>query len=266
VTGPSGAATRELWARLARPVDAQAGLGALFGLEPGPAALAVAVGLAGAPETERLLADLHDLSRGLATRVATVHERCAGEIRGPILWSETNAARASSNGATDVFVCEISRRVTDTAENRIVVAGLLAVVRAGLAVEASDDLPAALRDERDRVVAAGREAETWLVSPAFAAVDRARPGSRDLHRARNGQRRSRYGTALALFQRVAQPVTPALIDRLLDPATAAEHAALLATIANEPSARGGPIVLVDGEARIGPIRYRHGTRPGPPAG
>ena len=51
-------------------------------------------------------------------------QRCIGELRGPVLWSETMSARASSFGDRDLFICATPSRAYDIDENRILVAAL----------------------------------------------------------------------------------------------------------------------------------------------
>ena len=41
----------------------------------------------------------------LATAITDAHERCRGELRGPVLWSETLSARASTFGDENLYVC-----------------------------------------------------------------------------------------------------------------------------------------------------------------
>ena len=50
--------------------------------------------------------------------------RSRGEVRGPVLWSETMSARPPSFGDPDLFVCTSPQRDYDTAENRVLVRAL----------------------------------------------------------------------------------------------------------------------------------------------
>ena len=69
----------------------------------------------------------------------TEPERCYGELRGPVLWSETMSARSASAGDPGLFVCATTTKAYDTDENRVLKAALDAIRRAGVdAVHGSD--------------------------------------------------------------------------------------------------------------------------------
>ncbi len=58
-------------------------------------------------------------------------ERCYGELRGPVLWSETMSARSASAGDPGMFVCATTTKAYDTDENRVLKAALDVIRRAG---------------------------------------------------------------------------------------------------------------------------------------
>src|SRR5690606_24827506 len=91
--------------------------------------------VAAGPEATELLSDLDGLARGLANTTGKAAERCRGEVRGPIMWSETLSARASSFGADDVFVCSAPYREYDVPENRVLREALRRIAEAGERVE-----------------------------------------------------------------------------------------------------------------------------------
>jgi hypothetical protein len=88
-----------LWRRLAVPVDPVHAAEALVGLPPANARVLLAVALAASPEADELVEGIPGLLRSLAVSTTARPVRCDGEIRGPVLWSETMAARAARPGA-----------------------------------------------------------------------------------------------------------------------------------------------------------------------
>src|ERR1700704_4466723 len=98
-------ATVELWRRLVRPFDAASAVEALTGLHSTNARQLVGMHLATSPEADTLLDRMHETVRSLSIATTSSPMRCEGEVRGPILWSETMAARSSSPGAGNAFVC-----------------------------------------------------------------------------------------------------------------------------------------------------------------
>ncbi len=80
--------------------------------------------VATSPEAEALLEAMPKTVRSLATSLQTQTERCLGSLRGPVLWSETMSARASSFGDEGLFVCKTPSRAYDIDENRVLVAAL----------------------------------------------------------------------------------------------------------------------------------------------
>ncbi|HEX7097591.1 MAG TPA: hypothetical protein VF183_17025, partial [Acidimicrobiales bacterium] len=78
-----------LWERLARPLRPAETVDALFGLAPDAAAQLAGTMLCTSPEAEQLLREMPSLVRALTTSVQREPIRVRGEIRGPVLWSET---------------------------------------------------------------------------------------------------------------------------------------------------------------------------------
>src|SRR5215211_5671254 len=97
-------ATKALWERLRRPFDVVEMVDAVLGLSPNVARQLAGTMLATSPEAESLL---------VAMSTTSSPERCRGELRGPVLWSETMSARSSSSGNQDVFICSSPQRAYD---------------------------------------------------------------------------------------------------------------------------------------------------------
>ncbi len=207
---PGGSSDRldplmEIWARLSKPFDVVRTVSALVGLPQAEVAQAVGSDIANSFEAEALMLAMPHTLRSLATSLQTQTERCVGSIRGPVLWSETMSARASSFGDEGLFVCKTPSRAYDIDENRVLVAALNAVREAAQAAEhnnqhALDD--PVIRAARRR----GLEANRYLEHPSLASVTRERPKPRAMKRTRSGKHRKSYQPAIAMLDRAANPL------------------------------------------------------------
>lgn len=216
----------DLWRRLARPFDPSGTLGAVTGLPVKETDRLVGLAVAACDEADRLLDAFPRTIRSLATSMHTHAERCVGEIRGPVLWSETISARAASFGNPDVFICSTPSRAYDVEENQVLVWALVRVHEAGEAAQA--DTTAAPDDTQVRRawrngVDAGRFAE----HPSLAHVTRRLPGPRALKKIRTGKKRKAYEPALAVLDRLAEPVNADDARALCDDRTRAQLELLL---------------------------------------
>src|SRR5206468_3237831 len=161
---------------------------ALFGVSPAVTRHMVGVVIATSPEAERLLEAMPNVVRSVAVSTTMRPRRCLGEVRGPVLWSETNAARAASASAGDVFICASPVKAFDTEENQVLVHVLTAIRDAardadGPGGHAHDD-PAARRWRHN-----GARALRFLEHRTLVDVTRGRPSGRAVRRARAGSRR-----------------------------------------------------------------------------
>jgi hypothetical protein len=260
VTAPlaTSSPTETLWARLHRPFDTPEVVDAMFGLPEDTIDQLIGSRVASGEHAVRLLERMPVISRALATDVVKRPERCMGELRGPVLWGETMAARGASAAAPDVFVCAVPRRHYDTNENRALVAALVAIRDAG---RKTDLLPQdAYDDETLRLARAnGHKATRWLHSQHLQSVQRTRPTQRELRRVRSGSRKGTYTPALRLLDEAMEPLT---IDDLMpycDKYTRAQHR-IIVGLADRLEARGELVPHFrarDGVLRAGPIEYRH---------
>ncbi|QGG95329.1 hypothetical protein [Actinomarinicola tropica] len=259
--------THEMWSRLRRPFDTPEVVDAALGLSEEVIDQLIGSRLASGDGAERLLARMPVISRALSTAIQKRPERCSGELRGPVLWSETMAARGASYAAEDVFVCAVPRRHYDTDENRILVAALVAIRDAG---RATDALPAdAYDDEVLRLARAnGQKADRWLHTQHLITVPRTRPTPREIRRVRAGSRKGTYTPAVRVLEEALEPLT---VDDLLpycDRRTRAQHAVLVG-LAARLEARGQRVPHLrarDGVLRAGPLEYRHPRLRGANAG
>lgn len=256
---PDGAdATAGLWRRLARPFVLTEVVDALMGLRPAVVEAFGAVKLCSSPQAEALLAAMPGLSRSLSTSVSSQAVRSRGEVRGPVLWSETMSARASSFGDEDLFVCSAPQRDYDTPANRALLQALRTLAGAAAAI---DRAPATWRDDPrlDRARQAARSARGWAEHASLSRVgnDRVRP--RDLERVRGGKSGARYAPALALLEVAAEPLGPDDLVALCDRRTRLSHWVLLAVL-QELEARGlrlPPLRAEGGTLLAGPVTFVH---------
>jgi hypothetical protein len=257
------AATDELWRRIARPFVLSEALDALIGLPADEAGLLAAMRLCESPEVAGLMHDMPVLLRSLSTSVSRQAVRSRGEIRGPVLWSETISARAASFGDPDLFVCTTPQRDYDTPENRALVQALAAIAAAGQAI----DRILGTDHDLDRIRAARQVARTarhLLDHPALAGVPRDRLSGRAVRRAKGGKSGARYRAALTVLERAADPVRADDVTSSRDRRTGRQHEMLVAVI-HELERRGLhlPEMRVEEGALLGgPITYLHPRRGG----
>jgi hypothetical protein len=255
--------TTELWKRLARPFRLAETVDALFGLAPDVVAQLAGTMLCTSPEAGELLHAMPSLVRALTTSVQGAPLRSRGEIRGPVLWSETMSARAASFGDPDLFVCTTPQRDYDTAENRVLVAALRVLADAGKAIDhigAADYDDPALRAARTN----SRAARLFLDHPALTRVSHERVRPRTLKRVRGSKSAERYRPAMALLERAAEPIEAAALLAYCDRRTRLQHQVLFAVI-EELEHRGMRIPPLRAEAGAllgGPITFIHPRRLG----
>ena len=174
-------------------------------------------------------------------------------------WSETLAAQASSLGNRDVYVCASTRRAYDIDENRVLVGALQAVARAGSSVnmvshESYED--EGLRRARHNAKAARR----YLDHRTLDAIKvEGRPSPRAVKRTRNGKTRAAYRPALAMLERVNEPLSLDELSPYCDKRTRVQHGVLVAVI-EELEQRGMrvPALRAEGGSLFaGPVEFIH---------
>jgi hypothetical protein len=253
----------ELWNRLARPFDVVASASALVGLPPVATAQFIGSALARSPEAQALLASMPGTVRSLATSIRAQNERCIGELRGPVLWSETMSARASSFGDRDLFICATTRRAYDSEENRVLVAALRTI--ADGARNATERIRAPAGDPLlDAARRAGADAARWLDHPSLIDVPRQRPDARAVRRTRSGKHRATYEPALAMLRRAGDPLGPDDIAHWRDQRTRAQHYVVMGLVRRlEQDGRELPAFRVErGALLAGPLQFHHNRRLG----
>ena len=251
-------ATVELWRRLARPFDASSAVEALTGLHSTYARQLVGMRLATSHEADALLDRMHEIVRSLSIATTSSPSRCEGEVRGPILWSETMAARSASPGAGNVFVCASTIKAYDTDENRV-----LRFALSRLRDAARDADPTGhshgTNDEVRRARFNGTRAIRALEHRTLSSVSKARPNGRAVQKARTGSRARSYRPAVALLERSFEPVDAETVAERCDDHTRRQHGLLLALA---DSLRLGPFRVTGQWLENGPLRYVHKHRSG----
>ncbi|MEQ8841432.1 MAG: hypothetical protein RIB98_10645 [Acidimicrobiales bacterium] len=257
-------ATAELWSRLARPFDMGHTVDALLGLSTDVVEQLVGVLVATCDEAETLLHGMPKILRTLKTSVGSNNERCIGELRGPVQWSETLAAQASSLGNRDVFVCSSTRRAYDIEENQVLVGALQAVARAGAGVDiVSHDSyeDEGLRRARHNAKVARR----YLDHRTLEAIEvKGRPSPRAIKRTRSGKTSAAYRPALAMLERVNEPLSLDELSPYCDRRTRVQHGVLIGVV-EELESRGMrvPALRAEGGSLFaGPVEFIHPRRRG----
>lgn len=251
-------ATVELWHRLARPFNPAAALEAMSGVYGSTARQIVGTALATSTEADALLDQMHEILRSLAIATTSSPARWDGEVRGPVLWSETLAARSASPGAGNVFVCASPVKAYDTEENRVLRHALAKVASSARDTEVSG--PPVLDEETlRRARHNGSRAIRALEHRTLAAVAKTRPSGRAVQKARTGSRARTYRPAVALLDRAAAPITAEEVAEFCDDHTRRQHGLLLA-IADR--LRFGPFFVNGSWLSNRGLRYVHRHRAG----
>ena len=253
-----------IWARLRRPLDTPAVLEALVGLPSRAARQLVSASIAGSDEAAALLAVMPALIRELSISTMAVPERVVGQIRGPVLWSETLSARSASAGDPSLFVCATVARAYDTPETRLLAAALSMIARGARDVER---LRQPGRQEPPLFTTARRHgdaAQRFLDHRALTGVRRDRIARRPLARLQHDPRRRAYRPVADMLARASEPLDPVNVRVYCDARTVGLHDLLLAT-ADHLARRGvrlPPFLVADHALVAGPVRFRHPGHPG----
>ncbi|HET7722848.1 MAG TPA: hypothetical protein VFK43_22965, partial [Acidimicrobiales bacterium] len=265
MTVPDGPLTplARLWRRLALPVNPVEAADTLTGIPPANARRLFAVALATSPEADELVTGIPVLLRSLAVSTATRPVRCEGEIRGPVLWSETMAARSASPGAGGVFVCSSPSKAYDTDENRVLVAAFSRLYRAAMAADSETDSPDFAPHPDDVKLARhhGDLVRRALEHRSLQAVTRVRPNGRMMQKARTGTKAGVFRTAVDLLQRSWADMGAHDLDEFITRQTLAllELVADVVDILSFNGVLPDRLKIVDGSLTSGPFAYRHPT-------
>jgi len=248
----SASPTVELWELLARPFNPAGALEAMTGIAPAAASHVVDLAIATAPQTDLLLDHMHETLRSLAIATTSTPIRTVNEIRGPVLWSETVAARSSSPGAADVYICISPSKAYDTDENRILVNALRRVREAARAADPASALDSDGSETLRRARHNGTRAIRALEHRTLATITPGKTDGRALRKARSGSKARSYRTAVAVLEHCAEPIGPDDVLARTDEHTGRQHELVLALV----RALGvAPVQVEDGTLQAGPLRY-----------
>jgi hypothetical protein len=242
---------------LARPYDSAKVIGALLGLPPRLARQLVGAVLATSEEAEALLEAMPLIVRSLSIATTDRPERCYGELRGPVLWSETMSARSASAGDPGLFVCATTTKAYDTDENRVLKSALDIIRRAGTN---ADHGPEAQHDAMVRRARQnGHRASHLLEHRTLSGVPVTRVSGRALTRTRAGNKRNTYRPAIELLRRAADPVDPAHLEAHADAPTATQLALLARAIEVVEERTGARVSLRSSRGALvgGTVTYDH---------
>jgi hypothetical protein len=202
--------------------------------------------------------------RGLVSSTTMETERCVGQVRGPILWSETVTAWSAGIGAEDVFVCVAPRRDYDLAENRAVAWLLQRIARAPMRLDTAASMyldPSG----HDLIRRHATEARRWLRHRFLDGIEARRPTAGDLRRVRTSRHRAVYGPTQALLSRVLKPLHADELTDVLDERTADQMHALR-WLVEELDRRGRDRLewsVASASLTMGELVFRHAAHFGP---
>lgn len=249
--------TEAVLARMSRPYEPARVAAILLGLPQRAARQLVGSVLATSDEAEDLLEGMPHIVRSMAIATTDRAERCYGELRGPVLWSETMGARSASAGDPGLFVCSTTTKAYDTDENRVLKAALTTIERAGRDATHGFDL------HGDEVLRRARHnhqrARHMLEHRTLSSVPVTRVTGRMLQRTRAGSRRNTYRPALDLLARAQAPVHAVHLQSYAPRATRADHDLLAESLATLDARNGSPVPMRTSHGALvaGPIRYEH---------
>lgn len=244
-------------ARLLRPYDPTRVAAGLLGLPLGAGRQLVGGVVATSDEAEDLLDAVPRIFRAMAVATTDRPERCHGELRGPVLWSETMSARSASAGDPGLFMCATTSRAYDTVENRLLKAALAAIEGAGRDAQFGTALagePVVRRARHNQL-----RARRLLEHQTLSGVPLGRITGREMRRTRAGHRRHTYEPAIAMMIRVREPIRAPHLEAYAPRALARQHD-LLAEALGAIDARMERLLPLrcDAEGLVcGPIRYTH---------
>lgn len=148
-------------------------------------------------EVEELLVATPTLVRTLANSTSRYEEITNEQLRGPVLWSETFSLRAAV-GSPSVWVTAPARRDFQTAENKMLVLVLDAVVDFGTLIDV--DI-AHLEDIAAYVRARVNEADHLRQHRSLQEIERSDMSARDVIRVKTGRARLRYEPVVRAYER-----------------------------------------------------------------
>ncbi len=253
----SGHVVDRIQSRLVRPFSPVGLVQALTGVPSRIARQVVSAHLAASTEAEALLEAMPHIVRSLAIATTDHPARCHGEVRGPVLWSETMSARAASAGDPGLFVCATTAKAFDTDENRVLKAALAAISRAGRDCEVPGRELAVPEELRRRARLNSNRADHFLGHRTLSDVPAAKVRARSLTRTRAGHRRGTYRPAVDLLDRAGRPVDGAALDPIIDPLSR-PMLELFADVLDALDERAGapmPLRSTHGRLVAGPVSY-----------
>jgi hypothetical protein len=266
---PERGGAERVWAHLVRPFDPQRAAEAMLGMSHGAIRTVAASLHATSPEVIALLFQMPVILRSLGVATTNRSERCQGEIRGPVQWSETMSARGATAGALDLFVCTTTARAYDTPENRILVTALKSIVDAARDLERGSATAITTPAGHDLARHARRNASLalrYIDHRALSGVEARKPTRKEISRVRSSKRARTYLSAIAVLERAGEVLGPLDVEGMADDYTRRELATLADTL-DALSRRGhpAPLHVRRGVLVGGPVQFAHRAHPYRPA-
>ena len=249
--------TRRLWESFDDVVSQRSRIMPLFGVPDRLADDFMALAVLRSGAARAFFDGLDDTINGASHATTIRSERCVGNVRGAIQWSETITAWSNGIGVNDVFVCSVSVRDYDVSENRLVV-WLLSTLADG--VRTADPQVrnwfgggaiAEINLRNDMALA-------YLDHRRLRDVARRRPSARDIRSARMSRQRRSYRTAVDLYEGMHSPLADHEVHGLSSSDTT-EHHRVFGLLMDAMAALGLAVPLLRTTADMvtcGPIRYR----------
>lgn len=169
--------------------------------------------------TVRVLDTMDAMIRTLNTALENGVELSMMSVHGPILWSETMTARAHSFGNEDVYMCRVTTRTFNTAENRFILAVLKTLVSVHSRLQSSDLWSDLDESEQDHLTELAQQARSWSQHARLSQLSRKPLRTRELTTIRHSPRHTLFEPFLELHDRRRSLFTLKELSDFIDPAT-----------------------------------------------
>lgn len=181
--------------------------------------------------TSLVLNQMDIMIRELNTAIEDDVELSMMSVRGPILWSETMTARAHSFGNEDVYMCRVTARTFNTAENRFILATLQNLVTTFHRFSQTALWHELEQSERDHLHDEYQLARKWSQHTRLSKLSKKPIRSRELTTIRHSPRNVQFEPFLELHNRRLKLFTTVELNAMAD-ATTREYLHHVAEVAN----------------------------------
>lgn len=169
--------------------------------------------------TVQALESMDAMIRTLNTALENGVELSMMSVHGPILWSETMTARAHSFGNEDVYMCRVTTRTFNTAENRFILAILKSLVNIHSRLQSSDLWGDLDESEQEHLTDLAQQARSWSQHSRLSQLSRKPLRTRELTTIRHSPRHLLFEPFLELHDRRRTLFTLHELSDFIDPVT-----------------------------------------------